>query len=233
MLHRWCKSAYIRKSQIESGKDITFEKVLKPFIIDRIKGSSYSSILEIGAGTGHLAKEVYQICRNITAIEPSEGMFAVAEKVLEKTNITLLNTKVEDLDECIKFQFAYSNLVLHTIENISSALQKIISLLTKNGIFLFSIPHPCFYNNYKNFFKNFVYIDERFEEVSFNITRDKKNKIENVPYYHRPLSMYINSIIKSGLNLLEFCEVFPEAEIQKLYGKMWETPRYCFFVCQK
>jgi hypothetical protein len=40
-------------------------------------------------------------------------------------------------------------------------------------------------------------------------------------------------IVKSGFSLDGFDEVFPEYEVQRLYGKGWEYPRYCLFSCRK
>jgi hypothetical protein len=71
------------------------------------------------------------------------------------------------------------------------------------------------------------------KEISFSITKDKENVIEGVPYHHRPLQDYINSLVLSGFAIGGFDETYPSKEIQDKYGEPWQTPRYCMFMCKK
>ena len=54
MPNRWCDSAELRRSQIESGLDLTFNEVFKPIFVEKISSLNPARILEVGAGTGHL-----------------------------------------------------------------------------------------------------------------------------------------------------------------------------------
>lgn len=102
------------------------------------------------------------------------------------------------------------------------------------GHFIFSIPHPCFYNEYKGFFGDeYNYMTPMTKDVSFTITKDSKNTISGVPYHHRPLSEYINKLVESGFAINGFDETYPEEDIQLKYGAKWESPRYCVFTCRK
>jgi 16S rRNA A1518/A1519 N6-dimethyltransferase RsmA/KsgA/DIM1 with predicted DNA glycosylase/AP lyase activity len=91
MPHRWCNSAKIRREQIESGIDLTFNEVFKPLIVSRIQCLSPSNILEVGAGTGHISIELFKLGFSVTAIEPSLGMYEVAQDVLSFTDVRLVN----------------------------------------------------------------------------------------------------------------------------------------------
>ena len=72
---------------------------------------------------------------------------------------------------------------------------------------------------------------EEFKNISFSITKDKQNLITDVPYNHRPISTYINTIIKNNLIVRKMEETYPPKEIQMLYGSLWKEPRYCLFIC--
>lgn len=74
MPHRWCDSAKLRKNQIESGIDITFNEVFKPQFVKIVQDLMPQSILEIGGGTGHLSLALSKIMPNILMLEPSSGM---------------------------------------------------------------------------------------------------------------------------------------------------------------
>lgn len=234
MPDRWNAAAKVRRSQIESGLDITFNDVFMPMYINFVKRLGPSDVLEVGAGTGHLSRAVYGYMNNLTSLEPSLGMYEIAEEVLAGTPVKLLNCEVGDLSDHCKYDLVFSHLVAHCVEDLKSFLLKIENLLKKGGLFLFSIPHPCFYNDYKNFLGDeYCYAYPLSKSVSFFITKDRNREISGVPYHHRPLSFYLNEIISSGLLIRHFDEVFPSKEIQEKYGEIWLSPRYCTFLCEK
>ncbi|APS28401.1 methyltransferase type 11 [Pectobacterium brasiliense] len=234
MPNRWNNVAEIRKIQIESGSDLTFNKVFRPLIIKIIQNSSPKKILEIGAGTGHLSKDLFNLGLTVTAIEPSLGMYEVAREVLSSTDVTLVNCTSLELGKDTIYDTAFSHLVAHVVDGLTTFFESINQHLKRNGYFIFSIPHPCFYNEYKNFFgRDYNYMASMKKNVSFSITKDSENIISGVPYHHRPLSEYFNNIVASGFSIDGFDEVYPSDEIQAMYGKKWESPRYCVFTCKK
>lgn len=231
---RWCSSADLRRSQIESGLDITFSEVFKPLISARVSEFRPLSVLEVGAGTGHLAREIACLGCDVTAIEPSSGMYAVASEVLCGSNVRLLNCTSFDLSSDTSFDLAYSHMVAHVVDDVLSFFSSIYRRLAGGGHFLFSIPHPCFYNSYKGIFGDeYAYMKSITRDISFTITKDPDNAISGVPYHHRPLSAYINDAIGAGFSLSRFDEIVPEAKIQAKYGESWTEPRYCLFTCAK
>ena len=234
MPHRWCNSAKIRREQIESGTDLTFNEVFKPLIVSRIKRLSPSNVLEVGAGTGHISIELFKLGISVTAIEPSLGMYEVAQDVLSSTDVRLVNCTSFELEKDQIYEVAFSHLVAHVVDDLSGFFESIGQHLEKNGHFIFSIPHPCFYNEYKGFFGDeYNYMVPMTKNVSFTITKDSQNTISGVPYHHRPLSEYFNSLVESGFAIDGFDETYPDDDIQKKYGAKWKTPRYCVFTCKK
>lgn len=231
---RWSKNAKIRRMQIEEGIDLTFCKVFTPFYMENITACIDDRLLEIGAGTGHLSKIIASNIPNTTAIEPSEGMYKVAKEVLEGSSVKLINCSIEDYISDIEYDFVISHLVAHVVEDFYRFLEFAYRNVKENGKFIFSIPHPCFYNDYKQLFDiEYKYMSNLKNNINFKITLDQKNEIYDVPYYHRPLSWYMNHLIKVGFKIDHFYEIFPDYKIQKLYGEEWENPRYCVFSCVK
>lgn len=234
MPNRWCDSAELRRKQIDSGLDLTFNEVFKPFFNKAISELRPKRILEVGAGTGHLAKEISQLGCEITAIEPSNGMFRVAKDVLSDSEVNVKNCSSNDLPFTEKYDAVFSHLVAHVVDDILKFFSSIAIHLDIGGHLLFSIPHPCFYNDYKNFFgAEYSYMQAMMKTVSFYISLDKENEIYGVPYHHRPLSIYINSLNAAGFVLVKFEEIYPDEDIQAKYGSAWDTPRYCVFTCRK
>ncbi|WFP51548.1 class I SAM-dependent methyltransferase [Methylomonas sp. EFPC3] len=234
MPHRWCNSAKIRREQIESGSDLTFNEVFRPLIINRIRSLSPKNVLEVGAGTGHLSKELFNLGLTITAIEPSLGMYEVARDVLSYTDVRLINCTSFELEKDKTYDIAFSHLVAHVVDDLTGFFKSVGQHLECNGHFIFTIPHPCFYNEYKNFFGDeYNYMTPMTKNVSFTITKDSKNLISDVPYHHHPLSEYFNKLVASGFAIDGFDEIYPDDDIQAKYGARWESPRYCVFTCKK
>lgn len=230
MTSKWSEAAETRLYQIESGKDITFNRVFMPMFVEWVAKNNPDTILEIGAGTGHISKALAKHCERITAIEPSEGMFNIAQNVLSNSSVRILNRNVYEMEDDSSFDLVISHLVAHVVEDLYLFLSTSKKLVKAGGSFLFSIPHPCFYNDYKKMFgDDYEYMKSMYKDISFSITKDTDNIILDVPYYHRPISTYINEIIKVGFNIGSLEEIYPDTEIQSLYGSLWSTPRYCVF----
>lgn len=234
MPHRWCESANLRRDQIESGLDLTFVEVFQPQFAQWVAELGPERVIEIGAGTGHLAKSLEESAFSITAIEPSPGMHSVAEDVLKGTGVSLINCSSFDLPVTSTFDLALSHLVAHVVADLPGFLKSVAVHVEEAGHFVFSIPHPCFYNAYKQFFgEEYNYMSLLEKTVSFSVTKDPSNIISGVPYYHRPISFYFNKIVEAGFAVDGINEIYPPTEVQQKYGKLWESPRYCVFRCRK
>lgn len=233
----WCDLSTIRKTQIESNKDITFSKVFVPKYLEKLSAFNGKKIIEIGCGTGHLAKELTSLINfeKYIALEPSVGMYEKAKDILkDHIYLELNNFSIGDLNSTIKADIILAHLVFHVVEDIDTLLEDSFERLQANAKLLISLPHPCFYNDYKNIFneEEYSYKDEIKKNVCFRISQDNSNDIK-VPYIHRPISYYINRFSKAGFKIFEFEEILPEESIQLLYPELWKTPRYCIFYLEK
>jgi SAM-dependent methyltransferase len=204
-----------------------------PYFVDFIEKRCFDRVLEIGAGTGHLSKIIAPMVQEVVAIEPSDGMHRVASEVLSGSQVKLVQIRADEITELGQFDLILSHFCLQAASDPSLFLSLIADALviSKNSIFLCSIPHPCFYNGYKDFFsdKTYSYMTPSFKKVDFTITKDPDTPIKSIPYYHRPLSVYFDLFKNAKLVMVDYDEIFPTPEIQNLYGTMWEAPRYCVF----
>lgn len=235
MPHRWNEAATTRRHQIESGLDLTFNDVFLPYYKNIVAQTHPDSLLEIGCGTGHLMATVCNCAKRSVAIEPSQGMYEVAKDVLSKYNVVLIHCPIEELETDEPFDLILSHLCIQTVDDLDSFLSAVCKHMDKSSAFVFSIPHPCFFNGYKQFFSpdEYRYMDDISKEVSFAITKAPEDMITGVPYYHRPLSRYFESLKRNGFCVTDWDEIFPPADIQRRYGQDWQVPRYCAFHCQK
>lgn len=234
-INTWNQAATVRNQQIEDGTDITFLMVFIPIYLRIFNEISPKDCIEIGAGTGHLAKALSEHCASIVAIEPSPGMFEIAKKNLSQIkNVNIFNQGSNEFNKNKKFDLAYSHMCCHTVEKIDDFFRSIASTLKNNGLFVTTLPHPCFYNNYKNYLpENFDYMSTIETAVELFISQDKNTKIPNIPYFHRPISEYINTLSRNNLLIEEFIEIIPDRTIREKYFPPWDRPRYCTIITRK
>lgn len=226
----WTSIARLRQQQIESGSDLTFTRVFVPYFAKAVRAAGGSRLIEVGCGTGHMLLALHSLVQYAAGIDSSRGMVDVARETLRETNAPVILSRIEDLFTSDKFDIAISHLSLQAIEDLSSVVRATRRLLTLDGHFVFSIPHPCFWNSYQHFVP-----DDEYDYM--NVTRViaplsvRGEFVGMVPYMHRPLSEYFRILHNAQLSVSLLDEIVPEPEIELLYGERWVNPRYAVFHC--
>ncbi len=111
------------------------EKFIESMQLDKSK-----SALEIGIGTGRLAIKVAPNCKSLCGIDISEKTIQRAtENLSMHKNINLFCGDFTSFEFEEQFDVIYSSLIFMHIQDKLSAIQKIATLLTNNGLFVLSI----------------------------------------------------------------------------------------------
>lgn len=148
---------------------------------------------------------------NVTAFDFSENNIQLAQQYdCRNIDYKILDaTKENDLKKLcnMKYQGIVANMVLMDMPNIEVLFSFMNQLLTDNGVFVFSIQHPCFNSEY-------VDINEDKNTLSIrdyiNINQSKgiaiPNQVAEQYYFHRPISYYINLGVQYNLVVNGFVE---------------------------
>ena len=56
----WDRIAHARHMQIATGKDLSFNYVLKPTVLELLQGCNLKRVLDLGSGTGELTRPCRQ-----------------------------------------------------------------------------------------------------------------------------------------------------------------------------
>ena len=241
MKNPWDENAIIRHLQILSGKDISYDKVLIKAIIELLDAEITTEkprILDVGCATGILISRIYKPGFNIIGIDNSSESIKIAKdfikqfnnvKVVNKSIINYLPTKHDFFDIII------ANMVLHTIEDLDAALESSYRLLKGEGILFISLPHPCYWAFYTgiNKYEPYNYKISKKYFIDFKITNDQTPFPQKTPYIHRPISMYEESLIKTGFTIKNISSPFPDKEIMKQYKIAWDFPHFLFIISRK
>jgi putative AdoMet-dependent methyltransferase len=127
----------------------------------RIKKSD--SVLEIGTGTGELALNISEYCKQVVAIDVSKTMIDFARmkaKAQNKTNIEFHNSGFLTYENCDEpFDIIITQLALHHLPDYWKmiALRRIYKTLKKDGKFYLSdVVFPSSIQNYDIYFAKII-----------------------------------------------------------------------------
>jgi ubiquinone/menaquinone biosynthesis C-methylase UbiE len=198
------------------------------------KNLKNKKLLDVGCGPGiHMNKYVSRGAKGV-GVDISESMITLAKKHCPKAeffvgDMTKLRFKKNSFD------IITSSFAIDYIKDIDSFASKIKGVLKKDGLFIFSIPHPI------------TEVIRDYSKRDYSITRsyfDKKPIVHNIAgigkdflSYPHLLQDYFNAFLNNGFVLEKFVENTPNSKWKKRYGKYSEffylAPALCFFVWRK
>lgn len=120
---------------------LRYDEMVKT-LVDLMCLNSPQEILDIGCGIGNIEEQLLNELpnSNITCVEVSPEMVAVAEKRLKKSKrkVNLVCTNILDFKPNIKFDAIFSNLAIHNLplKDKKILLRKIKKWLKPKGVFL-------------------------------------------------------------------------------------------------
>jgi SAM-dependent methyltransferase len=103
------------------GEAARWQRRVEGFVFDRI-GDPHARVLEVGCGKGDLALALDRAGHSVTAIDPRAPEGSIFRRV-----------GIEEFSEPGPFDHVVAILSLHHVENISGALDKMVSLLRAGG----------------------------------------------------------------------------------------------------
>jgi SAM-dependent methyltransferase len=231
----WDALADIRFQQITSGDDLTFNHVLAPCLVALAKTHPAKVIIDAGCGVGVLCDHLQYLKADLIGVDPSAQSIQLAKQHYGHLGIFVAETleSFSEDNESIA-DLIVSNMVVMDVPNLTSFMSAISKLLVPGGRFIFSMGHPCFWPRYANFADAewFDYREELMVEAPFRISNTKQPEI---PYthIHRPLGRYTAALREAGLGIEQLIEPLPTHEIEALYPKPWEYPRFLVLECKK
>ena len=235
IVKEWDKNAEQRYWQIKSGRDISYRCILVPTILSILGDVSSKKGIDLGCGPGILTKFIAQRAKKVVGVDFSKKMISIATSECRRVPNAIFHcSSVEHYlskSKTSAFDFAVANMFLNTVPEIDNILERLSRVLRKEGRFIFSVAHPCFWNNYRTIIKKnkYQYTKSYSAKWKFKISLDQKGLPKPVSFFHRPLSAYSVAIRNAGFHTVRFYEPMPNERIKKLYPKKWEFPRFLFW----
>ncbi|SFD25575.1 class I SAM-dependent methyltransferase [Clostridium uliginosum] len=148
---RWEKNADFWDERMGEHSNTFHTEIIRPSTEVLLEVNEGEEILDIACGNGNFSKRLVDLGAEVTAFDYSVNLIENAKKrcasyldnikfkVIDATNY---NQLIELGCEC--FDKAVANMALMDIADINPLLNAVYKLLKPNGIFVFSIMHPCF-----------------------------------------------------------------------------------------
>lgn len=185
--------------------------------------------LDIGCGDGENTRKLARIGAKMKAIDISKNFIACAMEIEanEPLGIEYLPASAQKMPFSDQtFDFAAAFMSMMDMADIDLAFSEIFRILKPFGFLQFSITHPCFTPPLRkkvtdengcvsyilgDYFSNDARINESMFGAVPKEERANYNKFR-IPYFHRTLSQWFDSIIKAGFIVEKLYEPFASEE---------------------
>ena len=181
----------------------------RPHVIEHCGDVTGKKILDLGCGEGYLSRLLIKNgCEQITGVDLSKEMISVADQIKNEQNLdqaTYISCDVNQFleEHSEKYDVIIAVFLFNYIDtaSMSHVIDKTHDLLTENGKFIFTVPHPSlpfiksndfpFYFNAESGY--FSGKDQLFDGKIWRLDRIPTN----VQCVHKTFSDYFNVLNKS------------------------------------
>ncbi|WP_409972914.1 class I SAM-dependent methyltransferase [Bacillus sp. Bva_UNVM-123] len=238
-IKRWDNFADEYSANHGEQGDIHKEVLLNPVLFSLMGNVKNKQILDAGCGEGYLSRLLAKSGAVVTAVDYSLRMIEIAKaRTSNDLQIDYRHGNCENLSsfDDKSFDLIVSNMVIQDLPNYNKAFQEMYRLLVNGGSYVFSILHPCFitpesgWERTTNGEKLHWNVDKYFYEGEYEQRLSDKEKIL---FYHRTLSTYINTLIKTGFSIVSVEEPKPSKEMLEKYPSFEEDFRCADFIVFK
>lgn len=188
--------------------DLYRKYILHPLIFELLGEVKQKRILDAGCGEGYLSRMLAEKGAEVVGVDKSEKMLeaAILEEGRNPQGIVFENQDLSALSTFDKpFEKVLSNLVMNILPDFEMAIEKICRNMVSGGSLVIVIPHPAF----DGVGAGWVSIKDS-NELRWSANRYidyvDGSASHGAPTFHRPLNVYINAALKSGLVLTGFKE---------------------------
>ncbi|HLO29379.1 MAG TPA: methyltransferase domain-containing protein [Anaerolineales bacterium] len=205
----------------------------KEIIGDRLKGAR---VCDIACGEGYLSRFLGQLgAQEVIGIDASAALIAAAT---QRSNSANLSYRVDDAQRLqtlsdASVDIAVSQLAIMDIPDHRAMFQSVRRVLRMDGVFVFSLLHPCFETPFREPDESPFLVDASGTPVACVVRRYTNEGFwqsggsgvrGHMGAYHRTLSTLLNDLVTVGFSLEKIAEPVVEGVVEGS-GLFAQVPR--------
>ncbi|HET6953087.1 MAG TPA: class I SAM-dependent methyltransferase [Acidimicrobiales bacterium] len=207
----WEQHAAWWQAEFTDGADIEYEEQILPMAARQLAGAV--RVLDLGCGEGQIARLAHGAGAQVVGIDASAAQTAEAARrgggpAYGRAAAGALPFRSGSFDAVV------ACLVLEHVADLDGALDEVARVLRPGGRFVLFVNHPLFQTPSSGWIDDQVvdppeqywrvgrYLDE-------DVTMEEVDTGVWLPFFHRPLSLYVNALADRGLYLVRMLEPAP------------------------
>jgi SAM-dependent methyltransferase len=187
------------------GVDPEYEEQILPLAARELAGAK--KVLDVGCGDGQVSRLAARIGAEVIGVDPTWNCVRVAGErgtTVARAGAAALPFASESFDAVV------ACLVFEHIRDVDAAIAEVARVLQPGGRFCFFLNHPLLQTPNSGWIDDqFLDPPEQYWRIGPYLVEDETiEEVEKdvfIPFIHRPLSRYINTLSRNGL-LLQWME---------------------------
>lgn len=139
----WDTAAGFWDEMMGEDGDVFQRALIRPVVFEELEDVAGEDLLDVGCGTGHLARALADRGVTVTAVDASPSMVEHAQQY-DTDGITYEVLDLEDEDIDGAFDAVICNNVVQHVEDYGTFLDNIGGCLREDGRLIVVMRHPCF-----------------------------------------------------------------------------------------
>lgn len=214
----WGKGAKWYSGWVGDTGSIYHTNIAFPKVLSELNLKKNSVLLDIGCGIGVFSKYVSECGVKYVGIDVSEEMITIAkEKFFEYGTFEALDARnISKKSDLKKESFDYATFILsiQDMPDLDIILKNVSFVLKPKGKLVIFLKHPAFniprQSGYILDEKRKIYsrrVDTYLTDKCIPLDSKDKNIRFKTYHFHRPISSYVNTLVKYGFKINSFEEI--------------------------
>jgi SAM-dependent methyltransferase len=219
------------------GADPEYEEQILPLAAQHLAGAR--AVLDVGCGEGQVARLASNAgARRVIGVDPTWAQLTLAQQrgggaAYARAGAAALPFPTAAFDAVV------ACLVFEHIDDVDGAIAEVGRVLDTGGRFLFFLNHPLLQTPGSGWIDDRI-LDEQYWRIGPYLVEDRSleevEKDVHIPFVHRPLSRYVNTMAANGLVIERMEEPAPAPgflERADEYRQAATIPRLLFLLARK
>jgi SAM-dependent methyltransferase len=195
-----------------AGADPEYEEQILPLAAEELAGAA--RVLDVGCGDGQVSRLATKLgADTVVGIDPTWNQVAVAHRRAGATGFARAGAGALPFADA-SFDAVVACLVFEHIRDVDDAIAEVARVLEPGGRFCFFLNHPLLQTPNSGWIDDqFLDPPEQYWRIGPYLVEDETiEEVEKdvfIPFIHRPLSRYLNTLIANGLYLERIVEPAP------------------------